>query len=236
MIKIRDISLSYKKNKKILENINLAIPSGQIVGLVGENGVGKTSLLKVMMGFIEPESGTVTIDDIEPRKQYDKLVFITEEGSAFSYMSASQYGDFLKRFYENFSEERYNKMLEFFKIDDKVKIKNFSKGQKAKVEIAAGFSKGGKYILMDEPFLGKDVFSRKDFLKLIATQINEETVLIATHELNDVEKFLDRVLILHEGKIVKDWLTEEEPDLKLIDVLGEVIGYDSKRYKMLLEE
>lgn len=234
MIELKNITLSYGKDKKVLDELELCIPSGQIIGLVGKNGVGKTSLLKTMMGFLVPEQGTITVDGLPVKEQYDKLIFITEEGSCFSYMNALQYGTFLKRFYEKFSEERYEKMLDFFQVDKKAKYKRLSKGQKAKVEIAAGFSKGGRYILMDEPFLGKDVFSRKDFLKMIATQIEEESVLIATHELSDVEKFLDRILILHDGKIAKDWMREEHPEWSLIDVFAEVTGYDSKRYKMLL--
>ena len=141
MIELKNITLSYGKDKKVLDELELRIPSGQIIGLVGKNGVGKTTLLKTMMGFLVPEHGTITIDGLPVKEQYDKLIFITEEGSCFSYMNALQYGAFLKRFYEKFSEERYEKMLDFFQVDKKTKYKRLSKGQRAKVEIAAGFSK-----------------------------------------------------------------------------------------------
>lgn len=234
MIEINNLTLSYKKHKNVLENINLTLPKGQIIGLIGMNGAGKSSLLKAIMGFIKPIEGQILVDHFPPKQQYDKLVFITEEGSCPSFLDSQKYGSFLQKFYDNFSEERYNTILDFFEVDRKIPFAKLSKGQKAKVEIAAGFSKGGTYILMDEPFLGKDVFSRKDFLKLIATQIGEnETILIATHELNEMEHFLDRVIILHEHQIAKDYLTDET-ESSLMDVFGEIIGYDAKRYQMLL--
>ena len=179
----------------------LTIEDGQIVGLLGENGAGKTSLLKVLAGVTDHD-GTVLIDGQPPRKIYDQMAFITEEGSWFGFMNAMQFGEFLQDFFPGFLTKRYQSLLDFFELPRDRAIRSFSKGQQAKIEIAAGFSKGARYIFMDEPFLGKDIFTRRDFLKLMASSLHgEETILISTHLISDVENMLDEVLFLKEGRL-----------------------------------
>lgn len=237
MIEIKGVSVGYGK-RKVLEDIHFCIEKGQIVGLLGENGVGKTTLLKAIMGFIPCQEGEIRLEGKEVRAQYERVAFITEEGSCFLHMTPLQYGAFLEQFYKRFDMAKYQKLLEFFQLPNN-KISKFSRGQKAKVEIAAGFSKGAEYIIMDEPFLGKDIFSRKDFMKLMATQLNEEqAILISTHEIVEIENFIDRAVVLHNGALVKDILIEEiqQEGTSLLEVLEGLMEYDSERYKMLMEE
>jgi len=113
-----------------------------------------------------------------------------------------------------------------------------SRGQKSKVEIAAGFSKGAKYILMDEPFLGNDMFTRHDFLKLMISSLRgEETILISTHLINEIENFVDRIVILQMGRIKADFYMDDmkETGKSLKEVLMETTGYDEEWYKKLFD-
>jgi ABC-2 type transport system ATP-binding protein len=123
-------------------------------------------------------------------------------------------------------------------LEDYKKIKTFSNGQKAKLEISAGFAKRAKYILMDEPFLGKDTLTRRDFLKLMISSLREdETILISTHQLNEIENFIDRAIILRYGLVKADFCMDEikEQGKSLSDIMMEVTGYDENRYKSLFE-
>ncbi|WP_122789850.1 ATP-binding cassette domain-containing protein [Intestinibacillus sp. Marseille-P6563] len=211
----------------------LTIEDGQIVGLLGENGAGKTSLLKVLAGVTDHD-GTVLIDGQPPRKIYDQMAFITEEGSWFGFMNAMQFGEFLQDFFPGFLTKRYQSLLDFFELPRDRAIRSFSKGQQAKIEIAAGFSKGARYIFMDEPFLGKDIFTRRDFLKLMASSLHgEETILISTHQVEEIEHFLDRAIILHQGSLVSDQTLDEihAAGQNLVERMQEATGYDPERYQ-----
>lgn len=116
------------------------------------------------------------------------------------------------------------------------KSEHFLAGQKSKLEVSAGFSKGAKYILMDEPFMGKDMFTRRDFLKLMVSSLkNDETILITTHLIDEIENVLDRAVILLHGRIKADFYIDDirSKGKTLAEVFAEVSGYEEDRYKKL---
>ena len=125
-------------------------------------------LYEVITNLIDINIGDVTIDG-EPvcGDVYNKLAYITEEGSYFNELTPNEHGDFFVNLFDGFDIERFNKLLNFFELPIDKKTKALSKGQRSKLEIAIGFSKSAKYILMDEPFMGKDIFTRRDFMKLV---------------------------------------------------------------------
>jgi ABC-2 type transport system ATP-binding protein len=238
MIEMKDVRKYYGTAATGLSRVTLEIKTGEIVGLLGENGSGKTTMLKAIMGLTELTEGQVLIDGKPPAEMYKDMAFITEEGSYFPEMTPREYGEFLSVFFDRFDTERYEKLLKFFELEDYKKIKTFSNGQKAKLEISAGFAKRAKYILMDEPFLGKDTLTRRDFLKLMISSLREdETILISTHQLNEIENFIDRAIILRYGLVKADFCMDEikEQGKSLSDIMMEVTGYDENRYKSLFE-
>ena len=132
-----------------------------------------------------------------------------------------------------FDEVRFKEFLDFFSLSGKDVIGHLSTGQKARVELAAGFAKRAAYYLMDEPFLGKDPFTRKDFIKLMSGTLHGgETILLTTHYLEDVEHFLDRALIVHEGRIVEDVLVDDlhEAGDTLLTRMAKACGWDPQHY------
>ena len=238
MIQLKDVKKYYGLEAVGLAKVNAVIQPGEIVGILGENGSGKSTLLKVIMGLTDLTEGQVLIEDKPPVDMYDELSFITEEGSWFPEMTPFEYGEFLSVFFQRFDRSKYNKLLRFFDLEPHKKIRTFSNGQKSKLEVSAGFSKGAKYILMDEPFQGKDMQTRQDFLKLMISSLRgEETILISTHQLNEIENFIDRAIILKYGLIKADFPMDEirEQGKTLADIMMEVTGYDAHRYKALFE-
>jgi len=238
MIEYKNVKKYYGTKALGLMDESAVIKSGEVVGILGENGSGKSTFLKITMGLLELTSGQVLVDGRNPSDMYDRMAFITHEGSYFPFMTPYRYGEFLCSYFEKFSWERYRKLISFFELELNERIKTFSYGQKAKLEICAGFSKMAEYIIMDEPFLGEDIIARKDFIKLMAASIREdETILVSTHHIDEIENFIDRALVLKDGRIKADVCPD---DLKiqgktLSQVIMELAGYRGNKYRGILE-
>lgn len=238
MLELKYVEKSFGQSRPILHVRDITIPSGEIVGVLGENGSGKTTLLKAIMGLGEVKYRDIFLNGQPVQEQYDQLAFITEEGSYIPKLTPLQYADFLAAFYPNFDLVYYNKLLKFYELEPNKRIRTFSRGQKSKLEISAGMAKGAKYILMDEPFLGKDMFTRRDFLKLMIGNLKgDETILIVTHHLEEIETVIDRALIMSRGRIEADLYMDDlrEQGKELTAIMAEKAGYKPDRYKSVLE-
>lgn len=228
-----------QKSGKGFYKLNLTIPDGQIVGLLGENGAGKSTLLRAMAGLTTLTGGDILYDGGPVKNQYAQLAYITGEGSHPAHMTPLEYRNFLQEFYPNFDARRYGALLKFFDLDPKQRIEKMSTGQQVKLEVAAGMGKRAKYLLMDEPFLGKDVFTRRDFIKLLAGSLRgDETILITTHHIEELEPLLDRVLILHKGRLAADAMLDDvrEQGGTLMELLASATEYDAGRYRQIFAE
>lgn len=231
MIEIKNVTKYYGLKEVGLMDVSLNLKEGEIIGILGRNGSGKTTLLKSIMGLGETYEGEILVDGKKPGEMYHDMAFISEEGSYFPNMTSREYGIFLATFFEKFNLERYLQLIQFFELKLDVPIRKFSKGQKAKLETCAGLSKNTKYILMDEPFLGKDLMTRKTFLKLLISTFQEnQTILIATHLIDEIENVLDRAIFLSfgrlQGSVVLDELKAESKTLG--DAMLEICHYDIK--------
>ena len=239
MIEVKNVEKTYPGTGRVLTDVSFTIPDGQIVGLLGRNGVGKTTLLKRMAG-ITGGGGQVLYDGRPPEKCREDVAFLSGDGTFFSEMTPLEYGEFLCGFYPRFDRERYTRLLDFFELGLSLRQRagSFSKGQKTRLELAAGFSRGARYLLLDEPFSGKDVFSRKDFLKLLTAGLTKgETLVISTHDVEEMENIFDRVILLQYGGVKADLMAEEwqEGGVSLADLYADAMGYDPNRYREFLE-
>lgn len=235
MIEVKNLCKTYRRHGKTvgLLGVSFTVPDAQIVGVLGENGAGKTTLLRTMAGLLPPKGGTALFDGKPAAAQYARISYITGEGSYYPCLTVGEYGRFLTDLHPAFDPARYAEFLRFFSLEEAFEIGRLSTGQKARVELAAGFAKRADYYLMDEPFLGKDPFTRKDFIKLMsATLHGQETILLSTHYLDDVENFLDRALILHQGRLVQDVQldTLHEHGETLLDCMAAACGWDPGHY------
>ena len=193
MIEVKHIWFSYEQwGEFVLKDISFSVEKGEIVGVLGANGVGKTTLLKVLAGLLpprprekEPERG-VWLDGKPIRECNAEIAFISEAGTYLKDLTPREYGAFLADFYPSFDMAYYEKLLHFFGLEEKP-IKKMSKGQKAKAEVAAGMAKKAHILIMDEPFIGKDMFTRQDFMQALAGSLTgEETILITTQDRKSV--------------------------------------------------
>ncbi|MBB6672970.1 ABC transporter ATP-binding protein [Cohnella nanjingensis] len=225
MIELKFVDQRYPASNALLYVNHLAIPKGEVVGILGENGSGKTTLLKAIMGIGELQNGEITIEGRPVTAQYDRIAFITEEGSYLPDLTPEKYGRFLADYFPRFDQARYASLVDAYELPANRKIRTFSKGQKMKLEICAGLAKRADYLIMDEPFVGKDIFSRRDSLnRMIAGLSGEETVLLTTHLIDEIENVIDRAIILHKGLIRADIYVDDmrERGLNLSDVMLEV--------------
>lgn len=238
MLQVEHLFYSYDLGRIALMDICLEIPRGQIVGLLGSNGAGKTTLLRCLAGLHAPSQGSITLDGVGGERIRRALSFVSGEGAAFGMLTPREMGEFMQESYPQFLTARYEKLLEFFELPERPVVQ-LSKGQRSRAELAIGFCRGASYLLLDEPFSGKDVFTRQDFLRLMAGSMREgESILLSSHQVEEMEQILDRAIILHEGKVVSDVLLEELQDSgrTLLELFAEQTGYDPYRAAKLFEE
>lgn len=236
MIVCRSLMKKYETGVAVA-SLDLTIPDAQVVGILGRNGAGKTTFLKMLAGLTKPTAGDVLIDNQTPAAMARDIAFITEAGSWFPGWTAWKHADFLQNFYPRFDRKRYRQMLSFFRIPLDAKAGRLSTGEQARFELAIGFSKGARYLLLDEPFLGKDIFSRRDFLQMMAAGLKEdETILISTHLIDEIENFLDRAVIFNFGRLKADCMIDElrENGSSLEELMADACDYDQTRIQQYL--
>ena len=221
MIKVSNVSKHYD-DFQVLNSINLNVRKGTIYGLVGPNGAGKTTIINHINGVIKPESGTITVNN-EPVYENEQIkqhiLNISDDWFYFSTYTVNQMANFYKDLYPSFNKERYEKLKEIFKIDEKKQIRKMSKGQIKQVAFWLSLSCMPDVLILDEPLDGLDPVMRKQVLNLVICDVadRELTVLVSSHNLRELEDICDWVGIIHKGEIII-----EKP---LDDIKGNVCKY-----------
>ncbi len=238
MIEIKGLSKSYGTKDALLD-VDLTVPQGEILGLFGENGAGKTTFLKCVLGYLR-HRGTVTLDG-EPitRQNIHRLSFATCEHSFFPALSPRGHRDFYQMHFPCWREKRFQGLMDFFELPMDRPAGKLSTGQKNQLEVILALCQGADYILMDEPFAGNDIFNREDFYKVLLGILEPtETVILSTHLLEEVEHFIGRAVLLRQGCIVGDVTTGELEDSgrTLMDYVKETYHYRSDRVRKALSE
>ena len=187
-----------------LENVDLAIEPGHIVGLLGPNGSGQTTLFKLANGLLTPTSGSVTISGFAPGPQSKALVsYLPERMALPDWMTAKQALDYYKDFFADFRREQAETMIRNLGLQLNQRIKTMSKGTKEKLQLILTMSRDARLFLLDEPIGGVDPATRDYILRTIIGNYNENaSIIISTHLISDVEQVLDEVLFLQNGRIV----------------------------------
>ena len=193
-------------NKRVLRNINLNLQEGKVYGLFGPNGVGKTTLLKIMAGYNKKTSGEYKINGLDfTYENKDHITFISDKEIFYSWMKIKDAVKYYKDFFTDFDEEKCLRLVKMMKLEADDKINVLSKGMKARLKVALAISRNAKLYLLDEPLGGLDPVSRKIILDTIKTLMNQNGILIITsHLVNDVADIIDHVLFISEGEIILD--------------------------------
>lgn len=191
-------------NKKILCNINLTIPRGKIIGLLGKNGMGKTTLIKLMNDLLTPTSGEILINGEKPGVNSKKIIsYLPERTYLDKSMTISQILTYFSEFYENFNKEKAIKLLKDLDLDINSKISKMSKGMQEKLQLILVMSRDAELYILDEPLGGVDPATRDYILDTILSNFNEgASVIISTHLISDIERILDEVIFIDKGKII----------------------------------
>ena len=239
MLEIKNVRKVYPGGTVALKDVSLTLPRGEIVGLFGENGAGKSTLMKIMLGLMKYQ-GEITLDgEMISRKNIAKLSFATSEHSFFPDLTPKGHAEFYREHFENFSEKRFQGLMDFFELPKNKALRSLSMGQKNQFEVILALSQGADYILMDEPFAGNDVFNREDFYKvLLGILESTETVLLSTHLIEEVADFIGRAVLIRKGEIVGDISTEqlEEEGKSLMDYVKETYNYRAERVSKAVSE
>lgn len=206
MLNITNLSFSYNDHRTLFNNLNLELAAGNIYGLLGKNGTGKTTLLKIICGLLFPKSGDCQVFGYAPKQRLTKFLeevyFIPEEFFVPG-ITGKQYRELYGDFYPKFSDAVFNDCLTQFGIPDNKKLPTFSYGQKKKFLIAFGVATNCGLLVLDEPTNGLDIPSKSLFRKILASSITEDkTYIIATHQVRDMENLIDPIIILEDGRII----------------------------------
>ena len=187
-----------------LDNLNLSVESGKIIGLLGPNGSGKTTFIKLVNGLLTPTWGSIWIDGKIPGVDSKKIVsYLPDNSFLNSWMSVSQIVDFFCDFYDDFRKDLAYEMFKKLNIEPSRKLKTLSKGNKEKVCLILIMSRNAKLYVLDEPIAAVDPAARDYVISTIINNYNPEaSVIISTHLIADIEPILDEAIFLNHGKVV----------------------------------
>lgn len=203
----------YKKygKKQVLEEFNLSIPKGKIVGLLGPNGSGKTTMIKLLNGLTQCDQGNILINGSKPYVKTKEIVsYLPDRNYLNEDMTVKELLKLFSDFYKDFDINKAKEMIKNLNLEENEKIKSMSKGTKEKVGLILVMSRNAKLYILDEPIGGVDPASRAYIIKTILKNFNEDsTLLIATHLINEIENICDEVIIISKGKILLEGNVDE---------------------------
>jgi ABC-2 type transport system ATP-binding protein len=210
ILKAEGLCKSYL-NKKALRGVDLDIMPGKIVGLLGPNGSGKTTFLKIAAGILHQSKGMILIDGQEPGVYTKSIVsYLPDNEYLLNWMKVRDAVKYFKDFYSDFDEMKAKELLEFMNLDENSTVKGLSKGMKEKLKLTLVLSRKAKLYILDEPLGGVDPTAREKILNAIVNNFNEDSsMIITTHLVNDIERIFDDVAFISDGEIVLQGNAEE---------------------------
>lgn len=191
-------------DKQILKDINLKIPRGKIIGLLGKNGMGKTTLIKLINDLLTPTSGEILINGEKPGVKSKEIIsYLPEKTYLDKEMTIKQVIKYFEEFYKNFDTQKAIKLLKDLDLDINKKISKMSKGMQEKLQLILVMSRNAKLYILDEPLGGVDPATRDYILDTILSNFCEgASVIISTHLISDIERILDEVIFIDKGEVI----------------------------------
>ncbi|MBO5788254.1 MAG: ATP-binding cassette domain-containing protein [Bacteroidaceae bacterium] len=225
MIEVKNLSFAYS-TEKVLDNISTVFGPGRIYGLLGANGVGKSTMFKLLCGLLTTKQGTIEIDGCSPagrKPSFLSKIFYVPEDFEGPDMSIRNYADGVSQFYPNYDNALFGRLLSVFEIDANRKFTSLSLGQRKRAILALALSLKTDYLFLDEPTNGLDIPSKAEFRKMVAAAMDEQrTIIISTHQVRDVENLLDHIMILDKRAVLLDRSVSEIQSEYTFDITANV--------------
>jgi ABC-2 type transport system ATP-binding protein len=234
MISVKNLTFGYNKNDLLFKDLNFNQKAGGIIGLLGENGAGKSSLLKILSGLLYSENGIIEVNGFIPYKKDPKFltdIFFVNDTPYFPSITIHRYFKVYGALYTNFNLEKMQQLLQDFNLDESQNLKKLSHGQQKKFIIAFALSTNCKLLLLDEPTNGLDIPSKKIFRKVLVNAIDEnQLVIISTHQVKDVETIIDKIVQIDKGKIVFEKDTVKITEQFQFKTVHSITGVEDLKY------
>lgn len=230
-LKLENVTKKYKDFK--LDNVNISMPKGCIMGFIGENGAGKSTTIKLILDLINRDEGIITILDKDNKNEMysikENIGVVMDESSFPENLNAVEINKILKKVYKTWNENEFYKLLDRFSILPNKSIKDYSRGMKMKLSIAVSLSHNSKILIMDEATSGLDPIIREEILDIFLEFIQDEShsIFISSHIISDLEKICDYITFIHKGKII---FSEAKDDL--LDKYG-ILKCSEEEFKMI---
>lgn len=206
MIEITNLKFGYKSRTMVFDSLSLAIPSGEIVGLLGRNGTGKSTLLNLLAGLLDATAGSIAIEGVDVARRgvalNSKLMIVPEEFKLPA-LTLDRFVRVTSPFYEAFDEERFADCCDRFEVRRSARLDRMSMGQRKKAYLSFALACNTPILLLDEPTNALDIPARQALRQMLAEQVNDErTIIISTHAARDIENLVDRLVILESHRMV----------------------------------
>ncbi|KGP74595.1 ABC transporter ATP-binding protein [Pontibacillus yanchengensis] len=204
MITLDHVTKNYL-NTSALNQVNLEFKKGSIVGIVGENGSGKSTTLKLIAGLLRPTKGKVLVDEKKANRLISrKVAYMSELESVYPFFTVGEAINYFESQFEDFNREKAEEVLKFLQLSDDQKVKNLSKGNKGRLKMTITLAREAPYILLDEPFAGLDPMVRNSIVKGLIRFIDleKQALILTTHEIREIEPVLDEVVAIQNGNII----------------------------------
>ena len=208
LVEIKDVTRRYG-SLTALDSVSVQVAPGTVFGLVGANGAGKTTLIKHIMGLLKPQSGSVRVFGTNPVEDpvgvLSRIGYLSEVNEQPEWMRAGELIQYTRAFYSNWDDAYCASLHNSFELDDSKRVKNMSKGQRARLGLLLALSHRPEMLVLDEPSSGLDPLVRRDIVRAIIRTISDEgrTVVFSSHLLDEVERVADYLAIIESGKIVR---------------------------------
>ena len=230
MLQCQNVMKKYGK-KTAVANITTNIVPGKIYALLGSNGSGKTTFMKMVAGLVKPTNGTITFNGMpigEETKKY--IAYMPTESFYYSYMTCKDAGKFYKDFYEDFDENKYYYLLNEMNLDPDMKVSKMSSGMTAKAKLALTLSRNSSIIMLDEPLNGIDIIAREKVIDTVLKNASpNNAIVMSSHLVDELEKVIDYAIFVRQGEVVMQGDAEElrtRNGMSIVDMYKEIYKYD----------